>query len=120
MALVECIFCIQFHAAYRSAEQFLVDRRFCAYEWQAVAPRCRCGFFCKLRADAHDCSVSTGSRSGSRGGKLSSVMLSVVYGYPSWKEPPSLFAFLGAILIIAGGLLLVKSRFRVSDPVRSE
>jgi drug/metabolite transporter (DMT)-like permease len=46
----------------------------------------------------------------------SSVILSVVYGYFFWGETPNPLAWLGGVLIIAGGVLLVKSRHGVSEP----
>ncbi len=46
----------------------------------------------------------------------SSVLLSVIFGYLFWGEVPQPLAWLGGGLIIAGGLLLVRSRFRVSAP----
>lgn len=46
----------------------------------------------------------------------SSVVLSVVYGYFFWGEAPKPLAWMGGLLIIAGGLLLVRSRFRVVEP----
>ena len=46
----------------------------------------------------------------------SSVVLSVIYGYFFWGEIPRPTAWFGGLLIIAGGLLLVKSRYRVSEP----
>lgn len=47
----------------------------------------------------------------------SSVVLSVVYGYFFWGETPNPLAWLGGVLIIAGGVLLIKSRRGVSEPV---
>ena len=46
----------------------------------------------------------------------SSVILSVVYGYFFWGELPMPMAFVGAALIVVGGLLLVFARWRVSEP----
>lgn len=46
----------------------------------------------------------------------SSVILSVVYGYFLWHEIPHPLAWIGGVLIIAGGMLLVKSRFRMKEP----
>jgi drug/metabolite transporter (DMT)-like permease len=46
----------------------------------------------------------------------SSVVLSVIYGYFFWGEVPQPTAWLGGLLIIGGGLLLVSSRYRVSEP----
>ena len=46
----------------------------------------------------------------------SSVVLSVLYGYLFWKETPVPLAWFGGLLIIGGGLLLVRSRYRVSEP----
>ena len=46
----------------------------------------------------------------------SSVVLSVLYGYLFWKETPVHLAWLGGLLIVSGGLLLVRSRYRVSEP----
>jgi len=46
----------------------------------------------------------------------SSVILSVVYGYLFWHEIPQPMAWVGGGLIILGGLLLLKSRYRASEP----
>ena len=46
----------------------------------------------------------------------SSVILSVIFGYFFWHEIPQPTAWLGGGLIISGGLLLVRSRFRISAP----
>ena len=46
----------------------------------------------------------------------SSVVLSVIYGYFFWGEVPRSTAWFGGLLIIVGGLLLVRSRYRVSEP----
>ncbi len=46
----------------------------------------------------------------------SSVLLSVLFGYLFWHEIPLPTAWLGGGLIVLGGLLLVRSRFRVSAP----
>ncbi len=46
----------------------------------------------------------------------SSVVLSVIYGYFFWGEVPQPTAWFGGLLIIGGGLLLVRSRYRVSEP----
>ena len=46
----------------------------------------------------------------------SSVLLSVLFGYLFWNEIPHPTAWLGGSLIILGGLLLVRSRFRISTP----
>jgi len=46
----------------------------------------------------------------------SSVILSVFYGAFFWNEVPGIPALAGAALILTGGLFLVKSRFRVSEP----
>jgi len=46
----------------------------------------------------------------------SSVILSVVYGYLFWHEIPQPMAWVGGGLIVLGGLLLLKSRYRISEP----
>jgi drug/metabolite transporter (DMT)-like permease len=45
-----------------------------------------------------------------------SVILAVVYGYFIWGEVPHPFTWLGGGLIVAGGILLVKARFRITEP----
>jgi len=45
-----------------------------------------------------------------------SVVLAVIYGYYIWGEVPHLFTGLGGILIISGGILLLKSRLHVNEP----
>ncbi len=46
----------------------------------------------------------------------SSVILSVVYGFIFWGEIPQPMAWAGGGLIITGGILLLTSRFRISEP----
>lgn len=46
----------------------------------------------------------------------SSVILSVIYGYFIWDEVPHPLAWLGGAFIIAGGMLLVRARFGVTEP----
>jgi drug/metabolite transporter (DMT)-like permease len=48
----------------------------------------------------------------------SSIILSVVYGYFFWGEIPHSQVFAGAALVIFGGLLLLKARWRISEPAR--
>jgi drug/metabolite transporter (DMT)-like permease len=45
-----------------------------------------------------------------------SVVLAVVYGYFIWKEIPHPLTWLGGLLIISGGILLLKSRLHVNEP----
>jgi drug/metabolite transporter (DMT)-like permease len=45
-----------------------------------------------------------------------SVILSVVYGYLIWEEMPDPFTWAGGLLIVSGGILLLKSRFHVNEP----
>ena len=45
-----------------------------------------------------------------------SVVLAVIYGYFIWREIPHLFTGLGGVLIISGGVLLLKSRLHISEP----
>ena len=46
----------------------------------------------------------------------SSVVLSIVYGYLFWNEVPQPLAWWGGGLIIIGGLLLLRSRYKISEP----
>lgn len=46
----------------------------------------------------------------------SSVVLAVVYGYFIWGEVPHPMAWAGGVLIVGGGLLLLKNRWRVHEP----
>jgi len=46
----------------------------------------------------------------------SSIVLSVVYGYFFWNEIPKSFTWVGACLIIGGGVLLVRSRIGLVEP----
>jgi drug/metabolite transporter (DMT)-like permease len=46
-----------------------------------------------------------------------SVILSVVYGYFFWGETPHVLAWAGGGLIVTGGLLLLKARLHVSEPL---
>ncbi len=48
----------------------------------------------------------------------SSIILSVLYGYLFWDEMPQAIVFAGAGLIMVGGLILVKSRWKVSEPAQ--
>jgi len=45
-----------------------------------------------------------------------SVVLAVIYGYFIWGELPQPLTWLGGILIIAGGILLLKTRLYVNEP----
>jgi drug/metabolite transporter (DMT)-like permease len=45
-----------------------------------------------------------------------SVVLAVLYGYFIWGEMPHFFTWIGGILIISGGILLLKSRLHVNEP----
>jgi drug/metabolite transporter (DMT)-like permease len=45
-----------------------------------------------------------------------SVLLAVIYGYYIWGEVPHLLTGLGGVLIISGGVLLLKSRLHVNEP----
>ena len=45
-----------------------------------------------------------------------SVVLAVVYGYLVWNEIPHHLTWLGGLLIVSGGILLLKSRLHVSEP----
>ena len=46
----------------------------------------------------------------------SSIVLSIGYGYFFWDEMPHPLAWLGGVLIVAGGVLLVGSRRRIFEP----
>lgn len=46
----------------------------------------------------------------------SSVILSVLYGFLFWHELPQPLTLAGALLIIVGGLMLVRSRWRAAEP----
>ncbi len=46
-----------------------------------------------------------------------SVILSIIYGYFFWGEIPPPVAWLGGVLIIFGGLMLLRARINVSEPV---
>ena len=48
----------------------------------------------------------------------SSIILSLVYGYFFWGETPHGLVWLGGALIVCGGFLLVRSRFKISEPAR--
>ena len=48
-----------------------------------------------------------------------SVVLAVIYGYFFWGEVPQLLTWLGGTLIVFGGVLLLKSRMRISEPPAS-
>lgn len=45
----------------------------------------------------------------------SSVILSVAYGYLFWGETPEPLAWLGGGLIVAGGVMLVRSRYTITE-----
>ncbi len=45
-----------------------------------------------------------------------SILLSVFYGYVFWNEMPEPLAWAGGFLIILGGLLLLKMRYRMLEP----
>jgi drug/metabolite transporter (DMT)-like permease len=50
----------------------------------------------------------------------SSVILSVVYGYFFWQELPGPMTWIGGAFIIAGGMLLVRSRYRIIEPAEAK
>jgi len=45
-----------------------------------------------------------------------SVILAVVYGYFFWGEVPHPYTWLGGSLIVAGGILLLRSRIHINEP----
>jgi drug/metabolite transporter (DMT)-like permease len=45
-----------------------------------------------------------------------SVILAVAYGYFLWGEVPNTLTWAGGLLIVAGGLFLLKSRLHVNEP----
>jgi drug/metabolite transporter (DMT)-like permease len=45
-----------------------------------------------------------------------SVILAVLYGYLIWGEMPHPLTWVGGILIVSGGLFLLKSRLHVNEP----
>lgn len=45
-----------------------------------------------------------------------SVVLAVLYGYAFWGEIPQPLSWIGGGLIVAGGILLLKSRIHVNEP----
>jgi drug/metabolite transporter (DMT)-like permease len=45
-----------------------------------------------------------------------SVILAVLYGFVIWGEVPHPFTWAGGVLIVAGGLFLLKSRLHVNEP----
>ncbi len=50
----------------------------------------------------------------------SSVILSIIYGYVFWNENPHPLVWIGGGLIICGGLLLVKTRWKMSEPANHQ
>ena len=45
-----------------------------------------------------------------------SVILAVLYGYLIWGETPHMYTWVGGVLIVSGGMLLLKSRLHVNEP----
>lgn len=45
-----------------------------------------------------------------------SVVLAVLYGYLFWGEKPNPMTWLGGVLIISGGIMLLKSRLHTHEP----
>jgi len=68
------------------------------------------GQLCMTLAYQHDRAPAVASAS------YTSVVLAVIYGYFIWGEMPNLFTWLGGGLIVAGGILLLKSRIYVNEP----
>lgn len=68
------------------------------------------GQLCMTRAYQHDRAPVVASAS------YMSVVLAVVYGYFIWGEMPQPQSLLGGGLVMAGGLLLLKSRIHVHEP----
>lgn len=71
------------------------------------------GQLCMTLAYQHDRAPAVASAS------YTSVVLAVFYGYFFWDEMPNLLTWLGGGLIVLGGVLLLKSRMRVSEPPAS-
>ncbi len=46
----------------------------------------------------------------------SSVVLSVIYGYVFWGEIPHPLVWVGGFFIVSGGVMLVKSRIKTTEP----
>jgi len=68
------------------------------------------GQLCMTLAYQHDRAPAVASAS------YTSVVLAVVYGYFIWGEVPHPLTWLGGGLIVAGGILLLKSRLHVNEP----
>jgi drug/metabolite transporter (DMT)-like permease len=68
------------------------------------------GQLCMTLAYQHDRAPAVASAS------YISVILAVLYGYFFWGEVPHSLTWVGGVLIISGGILLLKSRLHVSEP----
>ena len=68
------------------------------------------GQLCMTLAYQHDRAPAVASAS------YTSVVLAVVYGYFIWGEVPHPLTWLGGGLIVAGGILLLRSRLHVNEP----
>ncbi len=84
-----------------------------AHQWLlilGVALFASLGQFLMTSAYRHDSAPVVAAAS------YSAVVLSVLYGYIFWEESPHQTAWIGGLMIIGGGLLLVRSRYRISEP----
>ena len=68
------------------------------------------GQLCMTLAYQHDRAPAVASAS------YTSVVLAVIYGYFFWGEVPHPLTWLGGSLIVAGGIILLKSRIHVHEP----
>ena len=68
------------------------------------------GQLCMTLAYQHDRAPAVASAS------YTSVVLAVVYGYFIWGEVPHPLTWVGGGLIVAGGILLLRSRLHVNEP----
>jgi len=68
------------------------------------------GQLCMTLAYQHDRAPAVASAS------YTSVVLAVIYGYFFWNEMPQPLTWLGGGLIVAGGILLLKTRIHVNEP----
>jgi drug/metabolite transporter (DMT)-like permease len=99
-----------FIAAIWSLPYFVVPSK---TEWLfllCVALFASLGQLCMTLAYQHDRAPAVASAS------YTSVVLAVIYGYFIWEEVPHPLTWLGGGLIVAGGIILLKSRIHVHEP----
>ncbi len=85
------------------------------YQWLAI---CAIALFASLGQSLMTMAYRLDRAPAVAAASYSSIILSLFYGYFFWGESPRGLVWLGGVLIVCGGALLVKSRIKVSEPAR--